>query len=101
MLISASATTGLDDAATQIMGLRAWIDNAESVCRIEFYSEDYSAHQFGIYDLLGKKIIAVEYHSHAGKNYLEIPMASGKFPSGIYFLKSSCGTCRAVKLFLH
>ena len=94
-----SATAVQDNYNSGIPGLRAWIDNTQSVCKVEFHANDYIGHQFSIYNLLGQKMIDVEYHSHPGKNYLEIPLNDEKFSSGVYFLRSSRGSARAIKLF--
>jgi hypothetical protein len=94
-----SATSVQDNYNSGIPGLRAWIDNTRSICKVEFHANDYAELQFGIYNLLGQKLIVVEYHSHPGRNYLEIPLNDEKFSSGVYFLRSSRGPSGAIKLF--
>lgn len=97
---SASTSTGTEYNYPTILGLRAWIDNSQSVCKVEFYTNEITEYQFGIYDILGRRLIAVEYHSGLGKNYLEIPMVDKKFTSGVYILRSTFDSTRAIKLFL-
>jgi len=64
--------TGIENTVPQVNGLTAWIDNTEHVCKVEFYTEEYTDHQFGIYDILGREVITAEYHLHPGKNYFPI-----------------------------
>ena len=98
---SASTATGLNNAGSNVLGFRAWMDNTQSVCKIEFYTNENTDHRFGIFDLLGRKLVDAEYHATTGKNYLEIPMVGDKFSSGIYILRSTCDSAKAIKLFLH
>ena len=97
----ATKTTGVNNPISDVHGLRAWMDNTERICKVEFYSDRYADHKFGIYDMLGQEVITVEYHSHTGENYLEIQMADEKFTSGIYLFRSLKDNSKVVKLFVY